>query len=349
MTEAQVLFERRGCLGVITLNRPQVLNALSWGMCNLIHARLRDWASDGAVKAIVIRGAGERAFCAGGDVVDLHAAGRAGSPDWESFFADEYRMNHVIGTYPKPFIALLDGIFMGGGVGLSVHGSHRVVGPKSLFAMPETAIGLIPDVGGTHALSRLPGHSGIYLALTGDRLKAADCMALGIGTHHLASEQFEPMMAALAAADLSDNASVDAVLERFASDAGPAPFEGIRGLVDAHFGKDSVEAIMDSLSKSDAWALTQRDKLLGLSPLSMKLSLRAVREGVGLDLAGCLALEYRIVCAIKQGHDFYEGVRAQLIDKDKKPRWRPATPQEVSQAEVERHFQPPPEGDLILN
>lgn len=342
----EVLFEERSGLGLITLNRPRALNALNRAMCNLIRPQLLLWAEDPTIKAVVIRGAGEKAFCAGGDVVGLHAAGKAGSEDWEGFFFDEYRMNHAIGTFPKPYIALLDGIFMGGGVGLSVHGSHRVLTEKSLFAMPETGIGLIPDVGGTHALSRLPGESGVFLALTGERLKAADCLMLGIGTHLVASARIEALIAALAARDIHCGGCVDAVLQDFALDPGPAPLADYRARIDQHFSKDSVEAIMESLSMGDDWAQAQRDNLLALSPTSMKLSLKAVREGGFLDLAGCLVQEYRIVCKIRTGHDFYEGIRALLIDKDRKPRWQPAALADVSAADIARHFEAPASGDL---
>jgi enoyl-CoA hydratase len=346
--EADVLFEQRRNLGLITLNRPKALNALTRAMCNLIHPQLTIWANDPTIEAVVIRGAGDRAFCAGGDVVGLYNAGKAGSEDWEGFFFDEYRLNHAIGTYPKPYIAMLDGIFMGGGVGLSVHGSHRILTEKSLFAMPETGIGLIPDVGGTHALARLPGETGVYLALTGARLKAADALMVGLGTHFVSSDRLDALIEALSAKSIHGRDSVDAVLENFAADPGPAPLAEFRGRIDQHFAKDSVEAIFDSLASGADWARSQHDTLLKLSPTSMKLSLKAVRAGRLLDLAGCLIQEFRIVSAIKASHDFYEGVRAQLVDKDRNPQWQPKTLGDVSDALVDRHFQPPAWGDLTF-
>ena len=337
-----VLFEQRGHLGLITLNRPQALNALNHGMCVAIHQQLDAWSGDDSIATVAICGAGEKAFCAGGDVVGLHAAGRAGSSDWQRFFHDEYRMNHRIATYPKPYVALLDGITMGGGVGLSVHGPYRVATERFLFAMPETGIGLIPDVGGTHALAQLPGYSGMYLGLTGARLKAADAVSLGLCTHFVPSDQHESLVDALTSQSAAD------ALARFNSDAGDAPILALRASIDAHFGGDSVEAIMASLSMGNDWAVATRDALLKLSPTSMKLSHLGITRGKTSSIAECLTLEYRMVCAIKQGHDFFEGVRAQLIDKDKKPMWKPAALSDVTPEMVAGYCIVPREGDLVL-
>lgn len=337
----EVLFETRGSLGLITLNRPQVLNALNRPMCLAIHRQLDAWRDDAAVKAVAIRGAGDRAFCAGGDVVTVYRAGKSGSPEWEGFFHDEYCMNHAIATYPKPYVALIDGITMGGGVGLSIHAPYRVATERTLFAMPETGIGLIPDVGGTHALPRLPGELGAYLGLTGARLKAADSVYAGIATHYTPSDQLDALVEALAA-----GTDVETVLGDFACDTDEAPLDAHRTSIDRDFAHDSVEAIVASLAEGDAWAQEQAATLARMSPTSCKLTLRALREGAKLDIAAALRNEYRIVCAIKTGHDFYEGVRAQLVDKDRNPKWKPATLAEVSDAEVDRYFQVPPGGDL---
>ena len=339
----EVLFETRGSLGLITLNRPQALNALNRPMCLAIHAQLDAWRDDAAVKAVVIQGAGERAFCAGGDVVTVYHAGKNGSPDWEGFFHDEYRMNHAIATFPKPYVALIDGITMGGGVGLSIHAPYRVATERTLFAMPETGIGLIPDVGGTHALPRLPGALGTYLGLTGARLKAADCVYAGIATHHVPSDRLDALVEALAG-----GGEVATLLGDFDCDTEEAPLEGVRAAIDRHFAHDKVEAIVASLAKGDDWAQAQAATLAKMSPTSCKLTLRALREGAGLDIAGALRNEYRVVCAIKAEHDFYEGIRAQLIDKDRNPKWQPATLAEVSEAEVDRYFRAPDGGDLTF-
>jgi len=344
----EVLFSRAGPLGLILLNRPQALNALNWPMCTAIHAQLDAWRDDAGVRAVVVRGAGDRAFCAGGDVIGIRNAGLAGSSDWENFFHDEYRMNHAIATYPKPYIALVDGIFMGGGVGVSVHGPIRVATEKTLFAMPETGIGLIPDVGGTHFMPRLPGQTGMYLALSGDRLKAGDCVALNVCTHFVPSTRIDALVEALADGDLSSLPAIGALIGRFADDAGPAPVAAHRAEIDRYFDGESVEAIVAALAGGGEWAQAVRTVLLKMSPTSLKLTFRAMRAGAHMDIAGCLTQEYRIVCGIKAGHDFFEGVRAQLVDKDRNPQWRPATLETVDPAEIDRHFQPPAWGDLIL-
>lgn len=336
-----ILFERRSRAGLMTLNRPQALNALNRDMCLALHRQLDAWAVDDDVSVVIIRGAGEKAFCAGGDVVGLYHSGKEGTSEWEGFFADEYRMNLAIGTFPKPYVALVDGFSMGGGVGVSVHAPYRVVTEKTLFAMPETGIGLIPDVGGTHALAQMPGEVGTYLGLTGARLKAADCMYAGYGTHHCTSAQIEALTDALA-----EGGDVAQTLNAFHSDAGPAPLEAVRAEIERHFAFDTVEAIMESLSLGSDWAVVQRDVLMKMSPTSMKISLRALREARGDDLAGCLRREYRLVSAIKSGHDFFEGIRAQLIDKDKSPRWRPAALRDVTEEMVDGYFAPPAWGDL---
>ncbi len=340
----EVIVEVRGRVGIITLNRPQTLNALNHDMCNRIRPMLAAWASDDTISAVVIKGAGEKAFCAGGDVVGLHHAGKAGSADWESFFFDEYRLNYAIATYPKPYIALLDGITMGGGVGLSVHGKYRVASERFMFAMPETGIGLIPDVGGTHALAQLPGEIGMYLGLTGERLKAADAVAIGLCTHYVPTAQMSALLDALVAAP----DAVDSVLAQFNTAPGDAALLARRTAIDAHFSGVSVEAIMNSLSMGDDWAVGVRDHLLKMSPTSLKLSHLAIRAAKGDSVASCLRREYRIVCQIKHGNDFYEGVRAQLIDKDRKPLWKPAALADVTDDMIAGYLRKPDSGDLIL-
>ena len=341
-TADPVLFERRGRALRITLNRPAQLNALNRGMCIGIQQALYDSIGDSGVALVIIDGAGERAFCAGGDVVGLYHAGRAGSDDWEGFFHDEYRMNQTIAVYPDPYVAVLDGVTMGGGVGLSIHGRYRVATERTLFAMPETAIGLIPDVGGTHALPRLPGELGMYAALTGARLGAADCVYAGIATHYVTAERLPLLYELLADGD----EPVETVLATLHTDPGEAPLEALRDAIDFHFVHDSVEAIQASLAEGDAWAQAAHATIAARSPTSLKLSFRALRMGASGDVEAALRTEYRVVCQIKHGHDFYEGVRAQLIDKDKVPKWQPATLAEVDEAMVAGYFVEPPGGDL---
>lgn len=350
MTESQadVLFERRGTGGRvlwITLNRPQALNALNHAMAVAIHRALADAGADPDVAHIVIEGAGDRAFCAGGDVALLGRRGRDDRALWENFFHDEYRMNQAIARAPKPWVALIDGITMGGGVGLSIHGPYRVASERTLLAMPETGIGLIPDVGGTHALARLPGEIGTWLALTGARLKAADLVYAGIATHHVASAHLPTLRDLLA----SSHEPVAEILATFDEHPGEAPLARYRDAIDYHFGHDSVEDIVASLAAGDDWAKAQAATIRGMSPTSCKLTLAALRAATGASIEEALITEYRIVCAIRHGHDFFEGIRAQLIDKDRNPQWQPATLEAVSAAAVARHFEEPDSGDLAFD
>jgi enoyl-CoA hydratase len=342
---SDVLFEQRGALGLITLNRPQALNALTRDMCLAMLARLAAWQSDDSVKNIAIRGAGDKAFCAGGDVLGLHEAGLAGSSHWNHFFADEYRLDHAIHSCNKPYVALLNGITMGGGVGVSINGRYRVAGERFTFAMPETGIGLIPDVGATWFLPRLPGHIGLYLGLTGERLKTPDALAIGLVTHFVPSERHGALIDALAAGDHE----ADAVLGAFAAPCDPPTLPGRQGEIDAHFSADSVEAIMASLSMGSDWAVGVRDALLRMSPTSLKLAHHSIFAGAADDFAACLRREYRIVSAIRHGHDFYEGVRAQLIDKDRKPVWKPAALGDVTPEMLAGYLVQPTSGDLLVS
>ncbi|WP_199555193.1 enoyl-CoA hydratase/isomerase family protein [Sandaracinobacteroides hominis] len=335
----EILFSKAGRIGLVTLNRPQALNALNRGMCVALHRQLMDWAIDDEVEAVVVEGAGDRAFCAGGDVVGLHASGTAGTAEWEGFFHDEYRMNQAIAHYPKPYIALVDGISMGGGVGISVHAPYRVATERTMFAMPETGIGLIPDVGGTHALPRFPGELGTWAGLTGARVKGGDCVAIGYCTHFVPAAEIAVLKERLA----HSHESIAEVLATFDSDPGPLTIPTLREGIDFHFGHDSVEAILESLDGGDDWALAQAAAIRAGSPTSCKLTLHALREGEGAPIEACLKLEYRMVGGIKSGHDFFEGVRAQLIDKDKSPKWKPASLQDV---DIGPYLREPAWGDL---
>jgi enoyl-CoA hydratase len=340
--EAEVLTRREGRALFITLNRPAALNALNKPMCDQIQKVLYDSIGDADVSVVVIDGAGDRAFCAGGDVVGLYHLGRAGSADFEKFFFDEYRMNQTVAVYPDDFVALLDGVTMGGGVGLSIHGRYRVATERTLFAMPETGIGLIPDVGGTHALARLPGFIGTWLALTGARLKAADCLYAGIATHYLPSDRLPLLRELLAIGE----EPVEQILATLDAPAGETTLEALRDAIDFHFAHDSVEAIMESLAGGDDWALAQHAIIARMSPTSCKLALAGLRMGRHASIEEALQNEYRMVCAIKHNHDFFEGVRAQLIDKDKSPKWQPATLAEIDDAMVESYLREPAGGDL---
>ena len=342
-TEPDILFERRGAAGVVTLNRPKALNAVSHAMVLALHAQLNDWADDPAVTRVVITAAGERAFSAGGDIRALYDLGLAGKHDEAlQFWADEYPLNAAIKNYRKPYVALLDGITMGGGVGVSVHGSHRVAGDRFSFAMPEVSIGFFPDVGATWFLPRMVGEIGTYCALTGERFGIADGVGAGVATHRIPSARFPDLLEGLAG-----TVSVDAVLSAFSEPAGEGPIITRRAAIDRLFGGDRVEGILEALDREAAsasadteWAGKTAATIRTKSPLSLKLALAQVRRGASWDFETCMRAEFRIVSRIIHGHDLYEGVRSVIVDKDNKPQWRPSTLAEVSEAQVERHFAP---------
>jgi enoyl-CoA hydratase len=342
---AEVRFERKGRAGVITLDRPQALNALTHAMVRAMDAQLRAWAADPAVAHVVIRGAGDKAFCAGGDIRHIYELGRAGDPGQIDFFRDEYRLNALINRYPKPYTALIDGIVMGGGVGVSVNGRHRVGTDRMLFAMPEVAIGHFPDVGATWFLPRCPGELGTYLALTGARLRSPDSRHAGIVTHTTTRARLEDL-----AADLSEVDDPAPLLAAFDEDPGPAPIAARRAAIDRIFAGRSVGEILKSLDDTtgaDAeWAAATAREIRSKSPTSLEIALRQMRAGRAASFEDCMRIEFRIVSRLLRGEDFYEGVRAVIIDKDMKPRWRPAEIEEIELADIEAHFAAPEAGDL---
>ncbi|WP_223634600.1 enoyl-CoA hydratase/isomerase family protein [Corallococcus sp. EGB] len=347
-----VLLETRGAVGMVTLNRPKALNALSLEMCRVLHPRLDSWAADPSVKAVVIRGAGGRAFCAGGDVRAVASSVARSDPSLSrEFFLAEYALNHRIHHFPKPFIALVDGICMGGGLGLSMHGAFRVVTEKLVLAMPETAIGIFPDVGGGWFLPRFPGESGTYLGLTGARCDAADALWLGYATHRTESSRLEDVVAALVAADWSRPGREVAarVLQGFHQDAGAPGLAARAEVIDRCFQGSRVEDLFAALEREGtAWAEETRATLLRMSPMSLRVTLRQLRIGRGQDYDATARMEYRLSQAMTRRADFQEGIRAVLVDKDQKPRWSPATLAEVTDAEVESCFAPRPGDELEL-
>lgn len=338
-----ILFERRGALALITLNRPQALNALTLGMMRALDPKLDEWQADPAVGAVVIQGAGGRAFCAGGDIRALYDSRRTGDRAYRAeFYREEYSQNRRIFRLGKPYVALVDGIAMGGGVGLSVHGSHRIATERTLFAMPETGIGLFPDVGGGYFLPRLAGDLGMALGLLGTRLKAADCVYSRIATHYLPSAKLPALIERLAAADLgAGRAAVDGALASFAEDPGAAPMAAHRAAIDRCFSGASVEAIVAALeAEGTPWAREALETLATKSPTSLKLTYRQLREGKRLGFEHAMVMEYRLCQYCMDSHDFFEGVRAVIVDKDNAPRWKPPTLAGVTEAEIARAFAP---------
>lgn len=350
---SDIIFQRRGGLAVVTLNRPAALNALTFEMCLELDSRLAAWERDDEVAAVFIKGTGEKAFCAGGDVMAIYEAGTSGGSLTAEFFAAEYRLNRRIHHFRKPHIALIDGIVMGGGCGVSLHGSHRIATERTLFAMPETGIGLFPDVGGTWFLNRCPGRIGLYLGLTGARLKSADLVALGLCTSAIASVQGEELEERLAALDWSSgNASdlTDAVIAPLSIAGEPAPIEAHRSTIDRCFDAASVEAIVGKLERDGgAFAAETLKTLSQKAPASLKAAFRQLTGGKDLDFDAAMVIEYRISQACLAAPDFYEGIRALLIDKDKNPKWQPGSLAEVAEDFVDRYFEEPTVGDLTFS
>lgn len=344
MNDADVVFEKRGVAGIVTLNRPKALNALTHGMCVAMKVQLDAWKTDPTTECVVIRGAGGRAFCAGGDIRSLYESGKTGTSYAQDFYRDEYVLNAAIKHFPKPYIALLRGIVMGGGVGVSVHGSHRVADESAVFAMPETGIGLFPDVGGSFFLPRCPGQIGMYLAMTGARLKTADCIDAGIATHFVPSTSTDALVERLAAGEQPDRA-----ISLFAQTPEPAPLAEYDAAIARLFAGNTVEETLSRLNaEGNEWARGIASVIRTKSPTSLKLACRQLRMGALQDFDTCMRMEFRMVNRVIAGHDFYEGVRATIIDKDQSPKWKPAALEDVSDADIDAYFAPLGEKELKL-
>jgi enoyl-CoA hydratase len=338
---SDILARVEGAVGRITLNRPKALHALNTAMCAAIIEALQAWKTDPAVTLVLIDHAGERGFCAGGDIRMLAESGAKDGVEARAFFFTEYRMNALLMAYEKPVCAIMDGIVMGGGVGIAMPCRYRVATERTTFAMPETGIGLFPDVGGGWHLPRLPGEAGLWLALTGARIKAADCLRLGIATDYVESARVEPLKTAIVA----DPAAIETILAEFEAEAGEPSLAQHRDLIDACFAAPSVEAILQALREDGSqWAVAQHDVLLTKSPQTLKVAFRQLRAGKALtDFSANMAMEYRIGARVVSRHDFIEGVRAVIIDKDNAPRWSPATLEGVTDEVLDAIFAPLPD------
>lgn len=344
MTEtSDIRFAAEGGIAFVTLSRPKALNALTLEMIRAFHPHLEAWAKDPEIRAVVIEGEGDRAFCAGGDVRAIYDSVKTRPSDMHRvFFYEEYRLNRLIHRLPKPHVALVDGITMGGGLGLSVHGSHRIATERTLAAMPETGLGLFPDIGATWFLNRCPGKVGLYLALTGARVRTADALYAGFATHYAPSAALDGFKR-----DLAAGMDVDAAIGKIAADPGPAPLAEVRAAIDRTFSGGSVEAILAALeAEGSDWATETLKTLQSKSPTSMKVTFEQLRRGAGLSIEEVLVMEYRMTQVFMAGHDFFEGIRALLIDKDQAPKWRPPTLAEVTAAEMARYFEPLGASDL---
>ena len=347
-SEPETRVERRGGAGWITLNRPRALNALTLTMVREIAAALDDFERDAACEYVVVAGAGERAFCAGGDIRKLYDQGRAGDHAAQrAFWREEYLLNVRIKRFPKPWVALIDGIVMGGGVGLSMHGARRVIGEGAVFAMPEVGIGFFPDVGATYLLPRLPRRLGVFLALTGLSATAGDIAALGLATSFTTS----PDMPRLAEALGDGSASLDDVLARFAAPSPPSALIAEAGWIEAAFSSFDVAVIRERVDEAAAsgssLARQAAEALARKSPTSQAIALRQMEIGGGLDFEAAMMTEFRVVSRICAGHDFYEGVRALIIDKDNAPRWRPAPDESLDVRDIDAYFAPLPDGEEL--
>jgi len=344
VSDHDILFDERGSLGIVALNRPKALNALTRDMCLRLKEQLDVWAGNDDIATVVIRGLGERAFCAGGDIRALYDSGMAGTPYALEFYRDEYILNAAIKRFPKPYVALWHGMVMGGGVGVSVHGSHRIATESTVFAMPETGIGLFPDVGGSYFLSRMAGEIGMYLALTGARLKASDMLYAGVATSLMPAANAEELLSRLSKGETAEYA-----LDELSSPAPEAPLAGIASDIQRIFSLGSVEEIVAALETDGSqWARDTEAMLRTKSPTSLKIAYRQIREGAHLSFDDCMKMEFRLVNRVVEGHDFYEGVRAVIIDKDNRPVWRPAVLADVREENVDIYFSPLGEEELQL-
>lgn len=352
-----VAFEHRGHLGIITLNRPNAVNSLTALMCESVLVQLQEWAEDEAVAQVLVRGAGTRGLCAGGDVVGIHRDMVRHQPldggpllpegtpayqadfDGEHFFAVEYQMNRYIASYPKPYIALMDGLVLGGGLGISAHGSHRLVTQRTRAGMPETMIGFSPDVGGTYLLSRAPRRLGLHAGLTGAHLDAADAIALGLADAQIDSSAMDELIQRLSAEP------VDQVLPRFTVEPAESSLVAAAEWIETAYAGDTMEQILqrlDELGEQLPEAAETAETLRTKSPASLKIALRALRAAADLSLEGALSQEYTIGVHALRSHDFREGIRAQLVDKDRNPHWNPASLEEADEELVDHYFTPVP-------
>lgn len=343
----EIIIRTEGRAGRITLNRPKALNALTYDQVIAITAALTTWRDDPAVQLVLLDSTGEKALCAGGDVLSLYAKRDDGGEFAAQFWRDEYILNAMIGQYPKPYVALQDGFVMGGGIGLSGHASHRIVTERSVLAMPETTIGLVPDVGGTWLLANAPGRMGEYLGLLGERMNAADAIIFGFSDTFVPSERLPDLVAALIE---PGGDPIGITIANFAEAPPPPVLAARQSVTDEIFAKDTVEEIVAALSEhsTEDWQAKAHNAAYVRSPLSMKLTLEAIRRArIGGSLEEALNMEFRLTTRLFRHGEFIEGIRALLVDKDKAPKWNPPKLQDISVEQVETFFEPLTEDDEL--
>jgi enoyl-CoA hydratase len=340
----EILTHVDGGVGFLTLNRPKAINSLNQTMVTAMAEVLTAWSDDDAVRAVVVAGSGERGLCAGGDVVAIYHSARGDGSETRRFWYDEYRLNAQIARYPKPYVAVMDGIVMGGGVGVGAHGSHRVVTDATKMAMPEVGIGLIPDVGGTYLLSRGQGSLGLHLALTGAPFGGADAIALGFADHFVPHDKLADFTRAIVDSD------IEQALSEHAVPPPPSTLAAQRGWIDDCYGGETIADIVAALRGHDAGPANDAANLIASrSPIALAVTLAAVRRAATLNtLEDVLVQEYRVSCASLRSHDLVEGIRAQVIDKDRNPKWSPSSVAAVTPADVDAYFQPVADGDLTF-
>ncbi|MCX8567894.1 MULTISPECIES: enoyl-CoA hydratase/isomerase family protein [Hyphomicrobiales] len=340
----EIRFERTGRAGIVTLTRPQALNALTHNMVLALSRALKAWEHDRDVALVVVKAEG-RAFCAGGDIMNVYESRNIGSPPVQ-FFADEYRLNAHIERYSKPYVSLIDGIVMGGGVGISCHGSHRVMTENALFAMPEVGIGFFPDVGGSHILPDLGGYFGMYLALTGNRIRYGDALWSGLATHTIAAEGLTGLLERLC-----ETGEAEAILRNYFRTATRETDRDTLEAIALHFSRPTLYDVIESLqaeAASSAFASKTLATILTRSPTSLAVTFRQVRAGLTMSMDDCMRMEFRILNRMLSGHDFYEGIRAVLVDKGSTPVWQPARLDDVDPADIDRYFETLDDRELAL-
>lgn len=330
-----------GLIGCVTLNRPEAFNALNHAMIQSITQQLRLWQQEDRVSAVLFKSASPKAFCAGGDVRDLYTNRSSNLSASVQFLRDEYRLNHLIGTYAKPTIALIDGIVMGGGAGLAMHCRHRVGTENILFAMPEVGIGLFPDIGASFFLQQCPGLLGLFLALTGTRLRINDCCYARLIDYYVPSNQLPEMVQALCVSSLpiDSHDTIAQWIEEFSVTPDEAPLQAHQFLIDGVFSNDTVEDILRVLQKDDGqWTQVIVEHLRQRSPLSLAVTFQAMRRAQGCSLAECLQQDFILGQSFLDSHDLYEGIRAVLIEKDMSPKWQPAQLSDCTSERVDAYF-----------